>query len=128
MTLPAYSIDISPAVRRLLTQENANNIFVGDSEIVINFYDSGVVWPIPIASSFVLSIVGRETSYDSLADSSSFTITGTNELKFTINSTLLIPWLNGRRQAEAIVEVVIDDPGDKQTLARWPVIVFSQGS
>jgi hypothetical protein len=128
MTAPAYAIDIDPAVRRLLGMTKTNLIIVGDSEIYVEFYNNGTPWNIPIASSFVLSICGRETSYDSLADSSYFTITGTNELKFTINSTLLIPWLNGRRQAEAIVEVVIDDPGDKQTLARWPVLVFSQGS
>lgn len=127
MTAPAYSIDIDPAVRRL-GMTKTNLIIVGDSEIYVEFYNNGTPWLIPGGSSFVLSICGRETSYNSLADSNGFTITGTNELKFTINSTLLIPWLNGRRQAEAIVEVVIDDPGDKQTLARWPVIVFSQGS
>jgi len=128
MTAPAYSIDIDPAVRRLLGMTKTNLIIVGDSEIYVEFYNAGVAWNIPTLVGFVLSIVDRENAGDSLVDSSNFILTGANELKFIIDTTILIPWLRDRRQAEAILEVSSDDPGIKQTLARWPVVVFSQGS
>jgi hypothetical protein len=128
MTAPAYSIDIDPAVRRLLGMTKTNLIIVGDSEIYVEFYNNGVAWPIPALVPFVLSICGRESSYDSLVDSSNFIVSGVNELKFIISTATLSAWLNGRRQAEVILEVSTDDPATKQTLARWPVIVFSQGT
>ena len=128
MTAPAYSIDIDPAVRRLLGMTKTNSIIVGDSEIYVEFYNNGTPWNIPTLIGFVLSIVDRENAGDSLVDSSNFILTGANELKFIIDTTILIPWLRDRRQSEAILEVSSDDPGIKQTLARWPVVVFSQGS
>jgi hypothetical protein len=128
MTAPAYSIDIDPAVRRLLGMTKTNLIIVGDSEIYVEFYNHGVAWPIPTLVPFVLSICGRESPYDSLVDSSNFVVSGVSELKFVIDTAILSTWLTGRRQAEVILEVSTDDPAPKQTLARWPVIVFSQGS
>jgi hypothetical protein len=122
-----YTVDIAPSLRRLSGIDYP--LFVGDTEVVVDFLNNGVVWPIPvIAGDWKLSIIGRESPASSLVDSSAWSLTDTNEITFTIDTTQAIAYLADRRQAEIILEVAIDDTTDKQTLARWIVTIFAQGS
>jgi hypothetical protein len=128
-----YTVDIAPSLRRLASDSSCLDVIVGDTSISVKFLNGSADWPIPVLGTggkWLLAIVGRESPASALVESSAWSQIASNVINFTIDTTQVISWLHNRRNAEIFLEVAKSDPAnnDIQTLARWPVTIFHQGS